>query len=193
MKRHIFCGLAILLFCFSCKKTDHSVLVQANDFPVTIGSWWMYQVFDVNNNIQDTLTYTVLDVVSIGGFSWQRWISVESTYYDTTYVLSSANSIGFYKYEDTSFVNFKINFPVVDNEPWTTPVQGVSYTTNMQNITVNGTTYNNVAYLNRYAPYMQGYSVNESIWIARGIGIVRHTNLLAGHYTDEHLIAYKIM
>jgi hypothetical protein len=195
MKKYALLVFVIPFFIGSCKKTDHSSLIIAKDFPTSIGSWWMYQVLDDNGNIQDTITYKILDVVSIGSFQWQRWTSIESHWYDTTYVLSTNTSIGFYKYADTNILYFKVNFPVIDNEIWTTPVQGVTYTTNLQNITVNGAAYYSVAYLNQYLATMQGYGVNESIWIARGIGIVRHSNLNSGiplHFTDEHLIAYHI-
>lgn len=195
MKKYFAYSIVVLMFLGACKKTDHSTLLTAQEFPTTIGSWWMYQVLNQNNKILDTLTVTIVGTTTIGGIAMQEW-SYAYTYSsylpDTNYVSLSSSSIQFYTKYQVEYMS--INFPVVDNETWTTPVQGFSYTTGIQNITVQNTSYNGAIYLNQYEPPSVGTSVNESIWIVKNIGIVQHiVNDEGGPpYSNEQLIAYHI-
>jgi hypothetical protein len=191
MKKYFLYIIAVFLLLDSCKKTDHSNLLTAQEFPTTIGSWWKYQVLNQNNKILDTLTITIVDMQTIGGISMQRWSYNTSSYADTVDVLPSDTSIGFYNYGSEYL---SINFPVIDNESWTIPIQGFSYKTGIQNITVQNTSYNGAIYLNQYEPPSVGTSVNESIWIVKNIGIVQHIINDEGGppYSNEQLIAYHI-
>jgi hypothetical protein len=174
----------------SCRKEKELLVTQ--DFPSTIGSWWMYQVLDQNNVVLDTLTVRIISTTSIYGANMQVWTNTTSKYTDTIYVLPANNSITFYTFNDVEYLSF--NFPIISNQPWTTPMAGVSYTTGSQNITINNITYNGCTYLNQYQAPLMGTSINESIWIAKQIGIIKHVidNIGSSPYANEELIAYHI-
>jgi len=193
MKKYFGYIIAVSILLGSCKKIDHSTLLTSQQFPNTIGSWWIYQVLDQNNKILDTLTTTIVGTTTINGSAMQEWATTSLRYIpDTDYVLISSSSIQFYTKYQAEYLS--INFPIIDNETWTTPVQRFSYSTGIQNITVYNTAYNGAIYLNQYEPPSVGTSVNESIWIVKNIGIVQHIINDEGGppYSNEQLIAYHI-
>ena len=192
MKKCCLYIISILLLFDSCRKADH-ILLTAQEFPTSIGSWWIYQVLDQNNNILDTLNVTIVGMQTVNGTPMQEWITTSRRYLpDTDYVFVSSTSIQFYTKYEVDYLS--INFPVIENQAWTTPVQGVTYTENIQNISVHNAIYNGATYLNQSAPYSVNYSLDESIWIAKNIGIVKHITAGDGGppYTNDQLISYHI-
>ncbi|MCW3128216.1 MAG: hypothetical protein JWO03_3874 [Bacteroidetes bacterium] len=183
MKNFIVLSL-IFLFLTACKKTDHQLLLDRADFPVAVGSWWAYQLTDQDGVVFDTVTFKIVDVINRNNQLYQRWIAIGGN--DTLLVLPTDTSVNFYTYT--------IDFPVINNSTWTkNPEQGVSYTASTQNVTIGNKTYNNATFLNRYSPYSPGIYYNESIWIVKNIGIIKHTaNNYNQPYYNEQLIDYHI-
>jgi|GEM_PF-5738473 len=189
MKKYFIYSILLGMILSSCKK-DHSTLLTAQDFPTTVGSWWKYLRLKSDNSIFDTTTYTILDSQVINGVVHQRWVETQTglnaPYPDTTSVEVSATGVMFN-------AELNIQFPIIDNETWCTPEQGYTYKTNIQNITVNGTQYNNAAYLNKYTNFGMGTTVNESYWIVKNIGFVEQLiNDGRGPYLHLTLVSYHI-
>lgn len=189
MKKYIVFIFPALILLSSCKK-DHSILLTEQEFPTTVGSWWKYQRLNRDNSIFDTTTYTILDIQTVNGTAYQRWVGTQTglnaPYPDTSYVLVTDAGI-------TLPPDLNIKFPIIDNSVWCSAQQGFSYTTSIQNINVNNVAYNGAIYLNKYNNLGMGTSINESYWIVKNIGFVEQfINDDRGDYFHINLISYHI-
>jgi hypothetical protein len=86
-----------------------------------------------------------------------------------------------------------IYLPVIVNTAWGASTQAENFSTEVQNISVDNVNYSGTAYLHQTSPLVFGGSIDESIWIAKNIGIVQH--FIHGAGAPQHnyeLLAYHI-
>ena len=193
MKKLVVILLISLLAFMGCKKESHRTLIAIHDFPVSVGSWWQYTVYNGYDSVYDTATVRILDVTVVGNIPYQRWseTSVAFSSSDTIYEVAQDSAMLFCYTTDTNSQYVRINFPIIENENWGPSYPGISYTTSIQSVTVNGMTFGTATYLNAHKPDQGGGIVDESMWIVKGIGIVRHKNFYQG-IGDRRLLAYHI-
>ncbi len=162
----------------SCHK-EKSTTKQFNstDFPISVGSWWKYKHIDFLGNTTDTMLLSVISSKSSG--SLKEYVCIVEEYGQTvdTAILSVNDSLIKYKGFDLGysyFGNFLLKIPFTPVSEWRNISAGdstkvISYT---EKVNVLDKFYN-IFFLKRTASG-PGYSLVQTISVAKGVGIVEH-------------------
>jgi len=176
--KHLSILILLITIIPACHK-EKSTTQQFNstDFPISVGSWWKYKHIDFLANTTDTMLLRVISSKSSG--SLKEYICIIEEYGQTvdTAIVSICDSLIIYKGVDLGysyFGNFLLKIPFSVASEWRNPSAGdstkvVSYT---EKVNILDKFYN-IYFLKRTA-MGPGYSIVQTISVAKGIGIVEH-------------------
>lgn len=176
--KHLSILILLIIMISACRK-EKSTTDQFNsiDFPISVGSWWKYKHIDFLGNTTDTMLLKVISSNSIG--SLKEYVCIIEEYGQTvdTAILSINDSLIKYKGFDlgySHFGNFLLKIPFSVASEFRNPSAGdstkvISYTEKV-NILDN---FYDIFFLKRTASG-PGYSLVQTISVAKGVGIVEH-------------------
>jgi len=194
----MFSTIILLLFGFmslftSCKKEKASVQ-SFNYFPMSVGTYWKYQVYDSLTQQTDTITINVVKDTMINNnpiFYWES--SKAGVAIDTLFVLKTSDSICFYDDNNLIYLTQELKLPLDVGNTWQ------SYALASDNYKVESieSVYN---YSDAYKVDRNFQSFNyyllEKIWMVDNIGFVKMTinefNLAPSKNENWRLLSYHI-
>lgn len=173
----LFFALTFLLFSCSKDKPQKDEF-SSDDFPVKVGNWWRYQVYDAFSHVTDTLTLRVVSKTINGNqtkFDCELYKNLQLI--DTAYYLISDTKIEYNsKNVDYSyFGNFYLSIPFQKGDIW----KGVYYNQDsilasdiIPSMKILNHDYKNVYSLNRNFYALGGYRLNQLLFICQKIGVI---------------------
>lgn len=196
VKKYIACsflpGIFILLFFISCKKrVDEPVDFQYDYYPVSIGSYWEYQVDSTVYNLAfaPTITYTyqIREVFESAYTDNENRNAIKivryyrknnSEVWTVNRIWSTVKTVNFAERQEENIRTVKLRFPVKENLKWNANVYNNLGETNYtiikvdQPYTIGGTSYAPTLTVNQltdtnlisYKKYFEVY--------AKGIGMI---------------------
>lgn len=179
MKTYIITILFVLIIAACCKDKvaapDAVSGFQKDDFPISVGNWWRYQVIDAMQQTTDTLTLKVVDFdLSQSTFTCQ--IIQHNQIVDTGYFIISSNRIEYkginqnYSY----FGNFTLTVPFQVGSSWIgdNPKDTVSVLSKVESFEINGNVYTPIYNLKRIYNLLGGYRLIQDFIVLPKVGIV---------------------
>jgi len=153
----------------SCKKKK---FVQTfNDFPMSVGTNWKYQVYDSLTQQTDTITIKVVKDTMINNNSVFYWKFIKAgTAIDTLFVLNSYDSICFYKNINLTDLRRKLIIPFEVGDTWQGNINDYYEVESIESVY----NFNDAFKINRnYQSF--NYYLLEKIWMVDNIGFVKMT------------------
>lgn len=185
-----------ILSCFisvftGCKKDN--ITKESPDFPMSVGSYWKYQMYDSLQHKYDTIAIKVVSSTIKSNktvFIWQ-FSDNKNSISDSLYVVSSSNSVSFYK--DSSLTNLKWQYklPLKVGESWTINENDNYKVMSNEKVDVYSSSFKLSSDLQSF-----NYTLKETTWIVDNIGIVMMNiyefNLGPTKNQTWHLLSYHI-
>ena len=170
----MFSTIIFLLFGFmslftSCKKENASVQ-SFNNFPMSVGTYWKYQVYDSLTQQTDTITINVVKDTMINNnpvFYWES--SKAGVAIDTLFVLKTSDSICFYMNINLTDLRRKLKIPFEVGDTWQGNINDYYEVESIESYYLN-----DAFKINRnYQSF--NYYLLEKIWMVDNIGFVKMT------------------
>lgn len=167
MKMNYILLLGIILLASYCKNNDD--IIVDSYIPMTVGSYWNYQVYDSLQNKYDTINVSILNHYNKGGQSIFIWLfSNKNSMADTLFVVNSLDSISFFENNSLTRLKWKYFFPLEIGKSWSL-TKTDNYTVESQE-KIDGfpDSYKIVRNVQSF-----NYVNKETTWISPGIGFVK--------------------
>ena len=186
----IIIGSLIFLFT-NCKKKDTPV-ENIISLQMQVGSYWNYQVYDSLLNKFDTVSINVVADTIVNEKSILLWqFSKNNISIDSLFVLNTSDSACFYKNSSLTNLLWKFELPIVVGKTWSIDVNDNYKVVTKEKVYV----YSNSFKISRDLQSFN-YFINENIWIADNIGIVKmninESNLAPVKKQTWRLLSYHI-
>jgi hypothetical protein len=198
MFKNAIAFITIALLAAGCRRETIQTTFVRQGFPISVGSWWQYQVVDDPTGHTDTMTTTVVAAYGLNGGASYIWVNnyASGISPDTLTVTDrdTALSFDFYGYHTSYLSNLYIRFPITLGRNWAEPDVTISNITSLGDYATAGVTYPTVSLLTdmRFIP---DNSKTDSLYISPDIGIVKRRRINQGWiYTSStiNLLAYHI-
>lgn len=175
-------NVTVILLCLivtSCKDDYITPIFTKSDFPVTVGSYWIYQCHDYHIDLEYNVTHKI---------EWAETLNADTqiihyTLYspnqsvrDSAIGILTNSGFTYLGVKQTNYSvlgDFRIDFPFSKNDKWV----GVNQNDTLQVVlhadkfAVSANTYEAVFYLYNY--YRKSLNVRENeIYLSKGVGII---------------------
>lgn len=162
----------------SCHKDKSPIeKFDSSNFPISVGSWWKYKHVNFLANTTDTMLLSVISTNT--NVSNKEYVCIIEEYGQTvdTAIVSIDESLIKYQGVDfgySYFGNFLLKIPFTVGSEWRNQSTGdstkvISYS---ENVKILDKSYD-IYFLKRTA-YGLGYSLLQTISVAKGVGVVEH-------------------
>ena len=188
----------IALLAAGCRTENIQSTFVRQGFPISVGSWWQYQVVNDLTGYTDTMTTSVVAAYGLNCGASYIWVNTFASGIspDTLTVTDrdTAVSFDFYGYHTSYLSNLYIRFPITLGHNWAEPDVTISNVMPLGSYAIAGVTYPTVSLLTdmRFIP---DNSKTDSLYISPDIGIVKRRRINQGWiYTSTtlYLLAYHI-
>ena len=200
MKKIIYLLIAIIVFVGGCDKVNspNETSLALNNFPTKSGTYWIYEVTDTVNNINDILRVSILGNTTLSNDKAVTiWEYRYSNTVDTLFVAIDNDTISFYQgTRSLFFERLKIVFPIEESKSWDTDI-GEASVTSYKYISVpaiKSYTYEVTIYPTHFGNSEGSdiYFISSSLGIIKYIGSIWNTLSSDYHYTVWELKSYHI-
>ncbi|EDP72063.1 hypothetical protein FBALC1_13217 [Flavobacteriales bacterium ALC-1] len=189
-----FIGLVTVITCMliSCDKQElNSMQNDAEYFPNSVGLYWKYQRHDSISNIItiDTINVSITADTLISNKIFKIWEYEFTNSIKKYYVTQSNDSVFIYDSPQIDVIEKIYIIPFALNDGWVIPTRrnDTSYVANIQDITINEMTYDDVFKIKRREFGFANNAKFETIWFKPYVGLVRIDlyYFSLGPYKDE--------
>ncbi len=174
--------LPILLSCEKDKISDNEFSTDA--FPSEVGNWWRYKRVDMLSNYVDTIILRVVDLKIIGAKKeYKCYVEKSGEILDSATLTLGENIVKYASFNPnySYFGDFNLTTPFAQSSLWTNLTDAdttkvISFT---KEVMILGNPYD-IYFLKRISSE-PGYSLNQTISVAKNIGIVENNiNIFLG-------------
>lgn len=191
--------LSLIFLLASCNKMDEGTtpesqvpMLGVNQFPVTAGLEWTYDVYDSLTNTRDTVTVSVI-ADAPGAPLRARWVYVGRSHNDTVYVAVAGDSVLLFDEPNSKNPSTIFLFPLVDGSSWGTQAD-MTVVHLETGVPSRIGTLAHAFSVERWARGLN-YILESDVLVASGIGIVRWEKKVVDFGPTVHerwdLIGYK--
>lgn len=179
----LFFALTFLLFSCSKDKPQKDEF-SSDDFPVKVGNWWRYKRVDMLSNYVDTITLNVIDVTISGSKKeYKCYVEKSGLVLDSAILTLDENSVKYASFNTnySYFGDFNLVTPFSPKSNWTnlTDADTTKVISFSKGVMILGNPYD--IYFTKRISSEPGYSLNQTISVAKNIGIVENNiNLFVG-------------
>jgi len=186
-------SVAVLPEAFAAKRK-----MTAGQFPMFVGSRWVYTVDDSVGGHRDTVHVRIVGMTDFpGGKRAGVWEYRSSASTDTQYVVRAGDTISFYRSKSASSVVAVFVFPILPGRKWTISPRGTTEATRTLTAVVPaGKFCRSFEVVSR--PNLPNFMGGTTYTLAPRVGIVRKHTASVYTISDEHentswrLLSWKI-
>jgi hypothetical protein len=174
MKRITFIFFACSFLFAACEKEETEIpKIQTEYFPNSVGMYWKYERFDSTTSVIDTITVSIIGDTMVSNETYKIWKYDYGESVQRRYVIQNNDSVKFFRSdltiaEDLYIVPFELGHSW-DNLLYS---EDTSYVSGIENIVLNGITYEGAAAIERNATSWN-ISLQKKAWIKSQIGLLK--------------------
>ena len=184
MKTKIIISLLLILVVSCNKDKPQKDEFSTDAFPVKEGNWWRYRRVDMLSNYVDTIMLRVVDLKIIGSKKeYICYVEKSGEILDSATITIGENIVKYASFDPnySYFGDFNLTTPFAQSSLWTnlTDADTTKVISFSKEVMILGNPYD-IYFLKRISSE-PGYSLNQTISVAKNIGIVENNiNLFLG-------------
>jgi hypothetical protein len=169
----LFSILCLVKF-FSCNEPDlEKQVVDAGNFPLSLGSIWKYAIYDSTKHRADTVVVSIIDSTALSdGVPAAVWQYTYSHSADMQYVAQSGDSIFVYRSPDVRSLSMVLVLPLEVGREWTNSPPASMKVTAREKVDVPGGSFAGALRIEQH-PFIGNFYGGTTYWFVPGIGLVR--------------------
>jgi hypothetical protein len=170
----------------------------AGQFPVSVGSRWVYAVHDSVANRADTVHVAIVHATDFPGGRWASvWQYRSRSSIDTQYVVRAGDTISFYRSRSPQSITAVFIFPILPGRNWTVVPPGTMNVQRILTVAVPAGKFRH-SFEVKSRPAVRNFIGGTTYALAPHIGIVRMHNSSVDTINDQRenilwqLLSFKI-
>ena len=168
--------ISILCFVklFSCNEPDpRKQVVDASNFPLSLGSTWKYAIYDSINHRADTVEVSITDSTFLNdGVPAAVWQYAYSDSVDTQYVVQAGDSILIYRSPDVRSLSLVLVLPLEVGREWTNSPPASMKVTTREKVDVPDGSFARALRIEQH-PFIGNFYGGTTYWFVPDVGLVR--------------------
>ncbi len=159
---------------FSCNEPElGKQVVDAGNFPLSLGSTWKYAIYDSTKHRADTVVVSITDSTYLSdGTAAAVWQYAYSHSVDTQYVAQSRDSILVYRSPDVRSLSMVLVLPLEVGRQWLNSPPGSMKVTARENVDVPGGSFARALRVEQH-PFIGNFYGGTTYWFVPDVGLVR--------------------
>lgn len=170
------CAVSVLLLLrsFSCQGNDNGPeTVNAKNLPLSMGSTWMYAVYDSIGKIADTVSVTVTDSTTLSNDSPAVILQyVYSHSRESQYVATSGDSVFVYGSPDISTLSMIYVLPFAPGRQWISSPSASVKVGAIERVAVPAGSFERSFRIDHH-PFIGNFYGGTTFWFVPNVGLVR--------------------